>query len=71
MSGLVWGGVALTLAGLVGIIWSAIQVARARKAGLDDTALRDRMQRILPINIAALFLSMLGLGMVVVGLVLA
>ncbi|PIE09367.1 MAG: hypothetical protein CSA72_13340 [Rhodobacterales bacterium] len=71
MSGLVWGGVALTLAGLVGIIWSAIKVARARKAGLDDTALRDRMQSILPINIAALFMSMLGLGMVVVGLVLA
>lgn len=71
MSFLVWGGVALTLAGLVGIIWSALQVARARKAGLDDAALRARMQRILPVNIAALFLSMLGLGLVVVGLVLA
>ncbi len=67
---LVWGGAAVTLAGFGGIIWSILAVFRAKKAGLDDTGLRDRLNRILPVNLAALFLSVIGLMMVVVGIFL-
>lgn len=63
-------GIALTLIGLVGIIWTIIAVSRVRRAGLEDDALKARLGRILPINLAALFASMLGLGLVVVGVIL-
>lgn len=67
---LVWGGAAVTLAGFGGIVWSVVAVLRARRAGLEDAALRARLQRVLPVNIGALLLSMLGLMAVVVGVIL-
>jgi len=67
---LVWSGAAISVVGLFGIFWSIIAVARARKAGLDDDALRARVSRILPINLGALFLSVIGLMMVTVGVIL-
>ena len=70
MSILIWIGAALTLLGFAGIIWSIIAVMRARRAGLDDAALRARLQRVLPINIGALFLSVLGLMTVIIGVML-
>jgi hypothetical protein len=60
-------GVALTLLGLVGVVWSIVLVVRARRAGLDDAGLRARLQRALPVNLGALLLSMLGLMLVVAG----
>lgn len=70
MAILVWVGAALTVAGFAGIVGTAIAVMRARKAGLDDAALRSRLGAILPWNIGALFLSFLGLMAVVVGVIL-
>ncbi len=67
---LVWIGAAVTLAGFFGIIWSIVAVTRARKAGLDDAALRARLNAILPLNVGALFLSFLGLMLVMVGVIL-
>jgi hypothetical protein len=67
---LVWIGTLVTALGLAGVVWSLVSVARARRAGLDDDALRERMKRILPINLGAFFLSFLGLMMVVVGVIL-
>lgn len=63
-------GIVLTLIGLVGILWTILSVLRLRGAGLDDAIMRARMQRILPVNIGALMLSMLGLGLVVVATIL-
>jgi hypothetical protein len=60
-------GVALTLLGLVGVVWSIVLVVRARRAGLDDAGLRARLHRALPVNLGALLLSMLGLMLVVTG----
>jgi hypothetical protein len=40
-------------------------------AGLDDAALRARLNRVLPVNVGALLLSMLGLMSVVVGVILS
>ncbi len=71
MDVLIWIGAGLTLLGLLGVIWSVVLVVRARRAGLDDAGLRQRLGRALPINVGAFMLSMLGLVMVVVGVVLA
>lgn len=67
---LVWIGAVVTLAGFAGIVWTIVAVSRARKAGLDDAALRARLNAVLPLNIGALFLSFLGLILVVVGVIL-
>ena len=68
---LIWIGAAVTLLGFVGVIWSIVLVARARRAGLDDEGLRQRLQTALPVNLGALLLSFLGLMLVVVGVLLS
>ena len=67
---LIVAGAVVTLAGLAGLVWCILRVARARKAGLDDAALRAVMQKTVALNMGALFLSVIGLMLVVVGLLL-
>ena len=67
---LVWIGAAVSALGLAGIVYSIVAVARARKAGLADEALRARVARVLPVNLGSLFLSVIGLMMVIVGVAL-
>jgi hypothetical protein len=66
---LIWIGAAVTLAGLGGLVWCILSVIRARRAGLPDDQLRVRLQRIVVWNLGALFLSVMGLMLVVVGIV--
>lgn len=68
---LIWIGAALSVLGVIGIVASIVMVARAKKAKLDDAEMRARISKILPVNMGALFVSMIGLMMVVVGIVLA
>jgi len=68
---LIWIGTAVSAAGLVGIIWCIVAVSRARRAGLDDEALRLRLKGAVTLNLAALMVSVLGLMLVVLGIVLA
>lgn len=68
---LIWGGAGLTLLGVVLLIWCIVTVARARRAGLDDAALKEKMRRVLMVNMAALGASTIGLMTVVLGIVLA
>ena len=70
MEVVIWGGAAVTGVGFAGIIWTIASVFRAKRAGLEDADLRARLNRILPVNLAALLLSVIGLMMVVVGIVL-
>lgn len=71
MDGLIWGGAAVTLLGLAGLIWCIAKVASAKRAGLADDALRARLQRVVALNLGALLVSALGLMMVIVGIFLA
>lgn len=68
--GLIWGGAALTLAGVAALLWCIVTVTRARKAGLDDAALRDRMRGVVAVNMGALGASTIGLLLVVTGIML-
>lgn len=47
---------------------SIVKVNRARKAGLSDEDLRAAVQKVLPLNLGALGLSVIGLMMVIVGI---
>lgn len=66
MSWMIGSGVGLALIGLLGIIWSVIMVIKARRAGLDDEALRAALAKVIPVNLAALMVSVLGLIIVVI-----
>jgi hypothetical protein len=70
MDGLIWSGAAVSLLGLLGLVLSIIRVQRARKAGLSDEELRLAVQKVLPLNLGSLFLSVIGLMMVIVGIFL-
>lgn len=68
---LIWIGALLTLTGLAGLIWCVVSVQRARKEGLEDDAMKARLQQVVTLNMGALFLSAIGLMMVVVGILLS
>jgi len=65
---LVWVGAGVSVLGLVGLIWSILRVARAKRANLSDEDLRAAVQKVVPLNMGALLLSVLGLMMVMVGI---
>ncbi|WFE73726.1 hypothetical protein [Roseinatronobacter sp. S2] len=71
MEYLIWTGALISVAGIAGLVWCIVYVMKLRKAGLDETAMRARMQKAVMINFAALAVSTLGLMMVVVGVFLA
>ena len=71
MEWLIWLGAATSLAGVAVIVWCAVAVLRARRAGLDEAAMRSRLQRLVIYNMAALGVSVLGLMLVVLGIMLA
>jgi hypothetical protein len=71
MQFLIWIGAAVTLGGLAGLLWCIVTVIRARRAGLTEDALRTRLQRVVAWNLGALFLSVIGLMLVVIGIVFA
>ena len=66
MEWLVWTGAVITVLGCVGLILSVVLIARARAEGLEDEALRARIQKVIPINLAALFVATIGLMIVIV-----
>jgi hypothetical protein len=68
MDWLIWIGAAVSLGGIAGLV-RCIQLAlRARKSGLDDAAMRARLQQIVTFNLAALGVSAIGLMLVVLGI---
>jgi hypothetical protein len=70
MDWLIWVGAAISLGGVAALVWCIVYALRARRAGLDDETLRARLQRAVIVNLAALFVSTIGLMMVVLGIFL-
>ena len=67
---LIVAGVVVTLVGLAGLIYCVMTALKARKAGLDEEAMRAKLQGLVAWNMGALGLSALGLAMVIAGLLL-
>ena len=65
---IIWTGATLSVLGLIGLIWCILTVSRAKRAELSDDAMRDVLKRALPMNLGALFLSVIGLMMVIIGI---
>lgn len=68
---IIWSGAGISLLGLLGLVWCILQVGRAKRAKLDDAEMRQVLQSAMPLNLGALFLSVIGLMMVIVGIFLA
>ncbi len=67
---LIWGGAAVSLIGLIGLFLSMYKVASAKKKITSDEELRVSIQAAMPLNLASLFLSVLGLMSVTIGVLL-
>ena len=67
---LIWIGSILSLLGLVGLFWCIKTVLRAKKTVGSDEELRISLQKVVPFNMAALFLSAIGLMLVILGILL-
>ena len=68
---IIWAGASISVIGLIGIVWCIIRVALARRANLAEAELQSVLKSVLPMNLGALFLSILGLMMVGVGIALS
>ena len=68
---IIWAGASVSVIGLLGIVWCIIRVARARRADLAEDEMQATLQSVIPINLCALFLSVIGLMMVGVGIALS
>lgn len=68
MTALLQVGVVMTVAGLSGVIASGVLVARARRDfAEDEDALKARLARLLPMNLVAFGVAVLGLMTIAVG----
>jgi len=67
---LIWIGSILSLLGLAGLLWCIKTILRAKKAAVSDEELRMSLQKVVPFNMAALFLSAIGLMLVILGIML-
>lgn len=66
-----WTGAAITLLGVALLFFCIIRVAQARRTGLDEAALKQRLQSIVALNLGALAISGIGLMAVITGIFLS
>jgi len=63
-------GTIVTLLGLAILIWCILRVAQARKTIKNDIEMRGKLQKMATMNMIALFLSFVGLIIVILGVIL-
>ena len=68
MSTLIWGGAAISLIGMIGLLICIRKVAKAKKTAKSEEELHHAVKQVLPLNLGSLFVSVLGLIAVVVGI---
>lgn len=71
MDALIWAGTILSVLGLLGLGYCIVAAMGAKRSGLDEAAMRARLQRLVAWNLGALALSSLGLILVATGLFLS
>mgnify|MGYP000173117011 CR=1 FL=1 len=65
---LIWVGVAVSLIGLLGLVYCILFVAKAKRRALNDDDMKAVLQKALPLNLGSLFLSVIGLMLVILGI---
>ena len=64
-------GTVLTVCGLAGLVWCIRKASWLKKADLDADATRDVLNKLVFTHMAAIGAAFLGLGLVLVGVILA
>ena len=67
---LIWIGSILSILGLVGLFCCIKTVLKAKRSAVSDEELRSSLQKVVPLNMASLFLSAIGLMLVILGIML-
>jgi hypothetical protein len=67
---LIYIGATTSAVGLIGLLYCIFLALKAKRLAGDEEAMRAQLQKIVPLNMGALFLSILGLMMVVIGVLL-
>ena len=70
MEWLVWAGAAVSLLGLAGLLYCVRVAMKAKKVGLSGEEMHARLKGVVALNMGALFVSAIGLMMVVMGIML-
>ncbi|MDG2405319.1 MAG: hypothetical protein P8M25_10305 [Paracoccaceae bacterium] len=70
MTDMIWIGSIVSLIGVAAVIWCIATVRNAQKSDLSDSDIRLVLAQVLPKNLAALFISMIGLMIVVTAILL-
>ena len=70
MDFLIWGGAIVSFSGLVGLIWCILKARQAKNSANSDEELNAAIRKLIPWNMGALFLSTIGLMIVIVGIFL-
>lgn len=63
-------GAVISLIGIVGIAFSIVRVRRAKRIMDNDDELRAEIQAVLPLNLGAFLVSVIGLMCVILGVIL-
>ena len=71
MEWIIWCGAALSILGLVGVIYCIVSAMKLRKRLGATEELRTALMKLLPVNLGALMLSILGLVAIVAGIFLS
>ncbi len=69
MDFVIWGGAVVSLIGVIGIVYCIVMVFKAKRANLSEDEMRLRLKTLVLINMIALFISMIGLMIVVAGII--
>lgn len=67
---LILTGAVISLIGIVGIAFSIVKVRRAKRRMDNDDELRAEIQAVLPLNLGAFLVSVIGLMCVILGVIL-
>ena len=67
---MILSGAIVTIIGLSGLIYCILKAFRAKKSGLKGEELSKQLKNLVLVNLISLFLSAIGLGLVIVGILL-
>ena len=70
MDFLIWGGAVVSFSGLIGLVWCIIKARQAKNAANSEEELNTEIRKLIPWNMGGLFLSTIGLMIVIVGIFL-
>lgn len=70
MAAMIWIGALLAGLGVLALLYCIVVAVRARRQGLEGTAMEAKLRRLVALNLGALALSGLGLMILIVGILL-